>query len=234
MPLQSSSSEAEVFSPSSKAALLDASRKIDRLRNEITAELENQLTRATKNGRLDEALAIKDEIAQLASQLSYSLSTNAPWSRSSIWKPLGGKTATEFNSFSLQGPGTGPTENAVAVFSKPLRVGETLRGTLTVDNDWSGFALGATRGANEFYAFYTHFDKSAVWKHSGKERREVAVDIPVKIPVAEPVSFSLFRPDKRKIILTVGDSSYTFFDESEGGYWGITTYAGRKAEVTLE
>jgi len=233
LPLQSRS-ENEVFSSPSKAALLAASRKIDRLRNEIVAELENQLRTATKNGRLDEALAIKDEIAKLSSQLSYNFSANTPWSRSSIWTPFGGKVETKFNSLRLQGPGTGPTQNAVAVFSEPLGVGETRKGKLLVDDDWCGFALGANRGANEFYAFYTHLEKSTLWKHSGKDRKEVAVDIPVTIPVAEPVSFSLFRPDKRKIILSVGASSYTHLDESEKGYWGIMTYAGRTAEITLD
>lgn len=227
-------SEDEVFSPPSKAALLEASKKIDNLRNEIIAELENQLARANKNGRLAEAFAIEDEISKLSSQLSYSFSGNKPWSRGAIWTPFGGKVEKKFNSIRLQGPGTGPTQNAVAVFSKPLGVGETIKGKLVVDNDWCGFALGATRGADEFNAFYTHLEKSELWKHTGKDRKQMVVDIPVKIPKAEPVSFSLFRPDKRKIILSVGASSYTLLDESEKGYWGIMTYAGRTAEITLD
>ena len=110
------SSEEEGLSSSSKSALNNAAQKIDRLRDEILADLQNHLVRATKNGRLDEALALKEEIRQLSLRLNYSSSSNVPWVSGSVSKPFGGKVELKFPNVSLQGPGTGPTQNAVAIF----------------------------------------------------------------------------------------------------------------------
>jgi hypothetical protein len=223
-----------MLSDASKSALQNVSKKIDRLRTEVIAELETAKVRATKNGRLNEALAIKDAMEKLSSTLNYSFASNSPWNSGSIAKPFGGNVETKANGLVLWGSGSGPVQNVTAIFPKPLAVGEKIKGELIVSSDWCGFALGASRSGREFHAFYTNAGKSVLWKHVGKDRSEVAVDIPVAIPVSEKVPFSLFRPEENKTVVTIGDSSYTFLDESRQGYWGLTTYAGGRIEITIE
>lgn len=226
-------------------AKYDAASK--KVADKLAADLKKEVEKATRAGNLKAALAVQERLdavnrGDFSREIDERLSSGdlmgegRPLRIEKCALPLGGKLTRERGDITLHGPGTGDVQNCVAVIPQAIPVGGSVRGTITANDKWCGFAIAASEAGDVYHSFYGEPGGTcSLFSHTGAKRTSVTTSsIPLQVPIGQPVKFIITHRAARSWEVTLGNATHKFDVASGGDCWGLTTYAGGSVTLRIE
>lgn len=215
--------------------------------DKLAADLKKEVERVTKSGNLKLALAIQEQLDSVT-RGDFLTDTEARTTGTDLMGegrslrvercalPLGGTLTREKGEITLRGPGTGDVQNCVAVIPQPIPVGSSVRGSITAQAKWCGFAIAATEKGDVFHSFYGEpAGTCSLFSHTGATRTSLGIGaIAVAIPIGQSVRFTITHKAAKSWDVMVGAASYRLDVANGGDCWGLTTYAGAAVSMKIE
>lgn len=220
---------------------------VRKVTDKLAADLKKEIERATRAGNPRLAEAIQEQLDDVTSG-DFTLDAEERVAGTDLLGegrilrtercvlPLGGTFTREKREFTLRGPGTGDVQNCVVVIPQPIPVGGSVRGIVTAQAKWCGFAIAASEKGDLFHSFYGEpAGTCSLFSHTGASRTRIGVgSIALSIPIGQPVRFSILHRAAKTWEVTIGGVSHRFDVENGGDCWGLTSYAGGAITMRIE